>query len=90
MIHNIKYDPIILFSEHLKTLWHAIFSNKEVMRFSFQNYTLGFGIAYQVAVPGTGQTLAAESEFDCEFPFFWLIKEAIESKWESVRSSLGK
>ncbi|XP_019853235.1 PREDICTED: E3 ubiquitin-protein ligase RNF213-like [Amphimedon queenslandica] len=74
-------------NEYLKTLWHAIFSNEEVIRFSFQNYTLGLGISYQVAVPGMGQTLAAESEFDCEFPFFWLIKEAIESKWETVRSS---
>ena len=79
-----------MFSEHLKTLWHGIFSSEEVMHFSFQNYTLGMSISHQDTVPGTRQTLAAETEFDCEFPFFWLIKEAIESKWESVRSVSGK
>ena len=36
---------------------------------------------------GGGRVLAAEEEFVCQFPFYWLIKEAIESKWETVKSS---
>ena len=69
-------------------LWLSIFSDGEIVRFDYQNYTLGKGIAYDLA-PGAGQVLAVETVFDCEFPFFWLIKEAIESKWDLIISSTG-
>ena len=31
-----------------------------------------------------------KEDFTCKFPFFWLIKEVIDSKWESATSVLGK
>ena len=49
------------------------------------------GIGYQDlrVVPGIGQIVAVETEFDCRFPFFWLVKEAFESKWDLVKSLPG-
>ena len=34
-----------------------------------------------------GQQLTVKEEFVCQFPFFWLIKEAIESKWETSKTT---
>ena len=36
-----------------------------------------------------GQVLASDDEFSCQFPFFWLIKESIETTWEAFKSSSG-
>lgn len=70
-------------------MWLSIFNDDEIVRFDYQNYTFGKGIAYHDLVPGTRQVLAVETEFDCVFPFFWLIKKAIELKWDSIKSSTG-
>ena len=66
-----------------------IFSDNEIVRFDYQNYAFGKGIAYHDLIPGTGQVLAVETKFDCVFPFFWLIKKAIELKWNSIKSYTG-
>ena len=29
-------------------------------------------------------------DFVCMFPFFWVLKEIIDSEWETARSVLGK
>ena len=70
-------------------MWLDIFSDDEIVRFDYQNYAFGKGIAYHDLVPGTGQVLAVETKFDCVFPFFWLIKKAIELKWNSIKSYTG-
>ena len=73
----------------MKQLWLSIFSNEEFVQFSYQSYAMGKGIhELQLSTSGGGgKILAAEEEFVCHFPFYWLIKEAIESNWETVKSS---
>ena len=76
----------------MEQLWLSIFSNEELAQFSYQSYAMGKGIhelqpSTTVGGGGGGRVLAAKEEFVCQFPFYWLIKEAIESKWETVKSS---
>ena len=75
----------------MEQLWLSIFSNKEFVQFSYQSYAMGKGIhelqSSTTGGGGGGRVLAAEENFVCRFPFYWLIKEAIESKWETVKSS---
>ena len=73
----------------MEQLWLSIFSNEELVQFSYQSYSMGKGIheLQPSTTGGGGRVLAAEEEFVCQFPFYWLIKEAIESKWETVKSS---
>ena len=76
----------------MEQLWLSIFSNEEFVQFSYQSYAMGKGIhELQSSTTGGGggggRVLAAEEEFVCQFPFYWLIKEAIESKWETAKSS---
>ena len=75
----------------MKQLWLSIFSDEELVQFSYQSYAMGKGIheLQPSTTGGGGRVLAAEEEFVCQFPFYWLIKEAIESKWETVKSSLS-
>ena len=52
---------------------------------------MGKGIhELQPTTTGGGRVLAADEEFVCCFPFFWLIKEIIEAKLETVRTSSSK
>ena len=76
-----------LYSDHMEQLWLSIFSNEELVQFSYQSYAMGKGIQPSTTGGGGGRVLAAEEEFVCQFPFYWLIKETIESKWETVKSS---
>ena len=73
----------------MEQLWLSIFSNEELVQFSYQSYAMGKGIheLQPSTTGGGGRVLAAEEEFVCQFPFYWLIKEAIESKWETAKSS---
>ena len=74
----------------MEQLWLSIFSDEELVQFSYQSYAMGKGIHElqpSTTGGGGGRVLAAEEEFVCQFPFYWLIKEAIESKWETVKSS---
>ena len=76
----------------MEQLWLSIFSDEELVQFSYQSYAMGKGI-HELQPGGGGggggggRVLAAKEEFVCQFPFYWLIKEAIESKWETVKSS---
>ena len=36
---------------------------------------------------GIGHEVQSNLKFVCQFPFFWLIKEAIESKWETSKTT---
>ena len=61
------------------------------MQFSYESYSMGKGI-HEVQPTTTGRIvggsgLADNEEFVCHFPFFWLIKDTIDSKLETVRIS---
>ena len=49
---------------------------------------IGRGIDFQAGYR-RGKALASDHQFSCQFPFFWLIKEAIEANWEAFRTSSG-
>lgn len=92
------YMSLLFFlSPHLYQLWMSIFSNDELVQFSYLNFSLNKGIGtqevqlLQASATRTGgeQLLAIDEEFECQFPFFWLIKEAIESKWEPAKNTSG-
>ena len=74
----------------LQQLWAQIFSNDKLCQFSYESFSMGKGIEYQefqTVVKMHG--IAAKEEFSCQFPFFWLIKEAIDSKLESAKNIAG-
>lgn len=51
---------------------------------------MGKGIEVQPTTTGRivgGGGLVDREEFVCHFPFFWLIKDALDSKLETVNSS---
>ena len=76
---------------YVEELWLSLFSNEELVLFSYQSYAMGKGIhELQPTTTGGGRVLAADEEFVCCFPFFWLIKEAIEAKLDAVRTSSSK
>ena len=64
-------------SVSLQQLWLQIFSNIELCQFSYEQMTIGRSSNYH---PGTMHRMG--SDFQCNFPFFWLIKECIEAKWD--------
>lgn len=59
-----------------------IFSNEHLVQFSYQIYMTNKGIFHYDQEPGM--------TFKCQFPFFWLIKEAIDSNVEMIGFSFGK
>lgn len=59
-----------------------IFSNEHLVQFSYQIYMTNKGIFHYDQKPGM--------TFKCQFPFFWLIKEAIDSNVEMIGFSCGK
>ena len=51
---------------------------------------MGKGIEYQeFQTVVKMHEVATKEEFSCQFPFFWLIKEAIDSKLESIKIIAG-
>ena len=42
-------------------------------------------VVHRVGTPG----VAAREQFSCQFPFFWLVKEAIDSKFDIARNTAG-
>ena len=38
---------------------------------------------------GTQKIIIAIEEFECKFPFFWLVKEAIDMQWAGAKGIAG-
>ena len=77
----------------LQQLWLQIFSDDKLCQFSYQSFSIGKGIEYhdfQSAVHKVGTPgVAVMEQLSCQFPFFWLVKEAIDSKLESAKHTAG-
>lgn len=54
----------------------------------FQSSVTEEHLSYEQMV-STQKVIIAEEEFECQFPFFWLVKEAIEMQWESAKGMRG-
>ena len=64
----------------LQNLWLHIFSNEALCRFSYEAMTTGKSAGeLHTAILGS-------AEFPCMFPFFWIIKDEIDSKWETAKA----
>ena len=55
----------------------------------FQSSITEEHLSYEQMV-STQKVVIAEEEFECQFPFFWLVKEAIGMQWESAKGMRGK
>ena len=62
--------------------WLAMFRDPQVQQLQYSEVTLGG----RVAALG-GRML--DRDFRCELPFFWLIKDAVDSQWDSARNKAG-
>lgn len=72
----------------LQQMWLQIFSNKKLCQFSYESFSKIEHQAFQPAIGVLYQT-AVKQEFSCQFPFFWLIKEAIDVKLENAKNTAG-
>lgn len=72
-----------LYHSYTRQIWINIFNNQHLVEFNFQNYMKSNGYHQWK------QYLASDVKFACQFPFFWLIKENIDSTFDLVRSSFG-
>ena len=68
---------------HIRQLWLSAFP--VLCKFSYADMTTqgGDGLA------GMGQMRSMGSEFHCQFPFFWLVKETVDSHWDNAISVTG-
>ena len=63
--------------------WLAMFRNPKVLHLRYSEMVQG------VKVPGlVGRKL--EEDFKCKLPFFWLIKDAVDSQWDNAKQQAGK
>ena len=69
-------------ANELMKLWLNIFLKDEICQFSYEDIAIGRSGDIH---PGTTQRVT----FACEFPFFWIIKESIDSKWDNAKSIVG-
>ena len=61
--------------------WLAMFREPEVLQLKYSEMQGD-------TVPGVGGR-KANKDFRCKMPFFWLIKETVDSQWDSARSTTG-
>ncbi len=57
-------------------LWLAMFRDPQIMRFRYEDLVL----------PGVERRML-EDEFECQFPFSWLIREEVEAQWDNAKST---
>ena len=69
--------------------WLTVFTNESLCKFSFEQIAMGGGSTHQI--PGvSGKRVSVFDEFKCQFPFFWLIKDTVDSLWDSAKSVAGE
>ena len=65
-------------------LWLNFFTNTEVMQFHFTDFVIR-----DDPLPGTGARKFG-SDYECQFPFSWLVYEVFQGLWNNVRSTDSK
>lgn len=66
----------------LAQLWLAIFACPEVLPFKFGDLITGG------TVPGVGERRSV-SEFKCQFPFSWIVKQTFDDVWINAQTVAG-
>ena len=69
--------------------WLFVFTNESLCKFSFEQIAMGGSLAHQI--PGvSGKRISTHDEFKCQFPFFWLIKDTVDSLWDNAKGVAGE
>ena len=68
----------------LSQFWLQMFRDSQIMKFSYVDM-----VTPREQVPGLGGRKSGE-DFVCQFPFSWLVYEAINSQWDNAKSTIGK
>ena len=68
--------------------WLSVFSNESLCKFSFEQIAMREGSTHQIP-GGSGKRVSIFDEFNCQFPFFWLIKDTVDSFWNDAKSVAG-
>ena len=69
---------------HVRSLWLTVFTCYELCGFSYTEMSV-----HEKDGPA-GKRKSIDYEFQCQFPFFWLIKETLDSHWDTVITATGK
>ena len=66
----------------LSQFWLAMFRDPNIQKLRYSDMVMGD------KVPGLGGR-KLDQDFRCSMPFFWLIKDAVESQWDNAKSHAG-
>ena len=66
----------------LVQFWLAMFKDSQVQQLQY------FEMAQEGKVAGLGRRML-DRDFRCKLPFFWLIKDAMDSQWDSAKNEAG-
>ena len=66
----------------LSQFWLAMFRDPKVQQLKYSELVQG------VKVTGLGGR-RTEQDFNCKLPFFWLIKDAVDSQWDNAKHNAG-
>lgn len=68
----------------LSRFWLQIFGDPDVVKFDYDDM-----ITDKHQLIGLGGR-RSRADFKCQFPFSWLIYDAVKGQWDSAKSSAGK
>ena len=71
---------------HVRSLWMTVFTCYELWGFSYTEVS----VHEEDGLAGIRKRKSIDNEFQCQFPFFWLIKETLESHWNTIITATGK
>ena len=71
---------------HVQQLWLSAFACPALCSFSYTE----MAVQGESGLAGMGQRKSSSEMFPCRFPFFWLIKETVDSHWDSAVTVTGK
>ena len=66
----------------LAQFWLAMFSDPKVQQLRYSEMAQGGKVL------GIGKS-RLDQDFKCKLPFFWLIKDAVDSQWDNAKSQPG-
>ena len=66
----------------LVQFWLAMFRDPQVQQLRYSEMVQGGKVA------GLGGRML-DQDFKCKLPFFWLIKDAVDSQWDSAKNKKG-
>ena len=67
----------------LSQFWLAMFKDPKIQQFRYSD------MIEKGSVPGLGQRKLGQ-DFKCKLPFFWLVKDAVDSQWDNAKCQAGK